>query len=51
MEAAITYSAKDKPLISSVHEWFDAQLADHGPDAMPGMNHGNRHDMHDMHKQ
>ena len=26
------------------------QLADHGPDAMPGMNHGNMHNMHDMQK-
>ena len=39
--AEITYSAEDKALIDAVHQWFDAQLADHGPDAMPGMNHGN----------
>ena len=61
--AEITYSAEDKALIDAIHQWFDAQLADHGPDAMPGMNHGdmqkmhtmpNMHDMqkmHDMHKQ
>jgi hypothetical protein len=52
--AEISYSAEDKSLITAVHEWFDAQLADHGPDAMPGMNHNNMHDMqkmHDMHKQ
>ena len=36
--AAITYSAEDKALITAIHQWFDAQLADHGPDAMPGMN-------------
>ena len=48
--AEITYSAEDKALITAVHEWFDAQLADHGPDAMPGMNHGNMQTMHDMQK-
>lgn len=41
--AEITYSAEDKALINSIHDWFDAQLADHGPDAMHGMNHGNMH--------
>jgi hypothetical protein len=49
--AEITYSAEDEALINAVHEWFDAQLADHGPDAMPGMNHGDMHNMHDMHEQ
>jgi hypothetical protein len=62
--AEIIYSTEDKALITAIHQWFDAQLADHGPaDAMPGMNHGNMqkmhtvpnmHDMqkmHDMHKQ
>ena len=48
--AEITYSAEDKALITAIHQWFDAQLADHGPDAMPGMNHGNMHNMHDMQK-
>ena len=48
--AEITYSAEDKALITAIHQWFDAQLADHGPDAMPGMNHGNMHSMHDMQK-
>lgn len=49
--AEITYSAEDKSLIAAIHDWFNAQLADHGNDAMPGMNHGNMHDMHDSHKQ
>jgi predicted restriction endonuclease len=49
--AEITYSADDKTLVTAIHQWFDAQLADHGPDAMPGMNHGDMHTMHDMHKQ
>lgn len=46
--AEITYSAEAKTLITAVHQWFDAQLADHGPDAMPGMNHGDMQKMHDM---
>jgi len=46
--AEITYAAEDTALITAIHEWFNAQLADHGPDAMPGMNHGNTHNMHDM---
>ena len=46
--AEITYSAEDKALITAIHQWFDAQLADHGSDAMPGMNHGNMQKMHDM---
>jgi hypothetical protein len=44
--AKITYSAEDKTLIAAIHQWFDAQLADHGSDAMSGMHHGNRHNMH-----
>ena len=49
--AEITYSAEDKALITAIHQWFDAQLAEHGPDAMPGMTHGNMQNMHDMHKR
>jgi hypothetical protein len=48
--AEITYSAEDKTLVAAIHQWFDAQLADHGSDAMPGMNHGNMQNMHDMKK-
>ena len=46
--AEIFYSSEDKALVFAIHQWFDAQLADHGPDAMHGINHSN---MHDMHKQ
>jgi hypothetical protein len=46
--AEITYSAEDKALITAIHQWFDAQLADHGSDAVPGMNHGNMQKMHVM---
>ena len=48
--AEITYTVDDKTLIDAVHLWFDAQLADHGPNAMPGMDHGYMHTMHDMQK-
>ncbi len=49
--AEITYSSKDPGLISAIHRWFDAQLADHGPDAIPGHPHGAMHNMNSMHKQ
>lgn len=41
--AEITYSAENQALIAAIHQWFNAQLADHGADAMSGMNHGNMH--------
>jgi len=49
--AEITYSSKEPILIDAIHRWFDAQLADHGPDAVPGHAHGAMHNMHEMHKQ
>jgi hypothetical protein len=44
--AEIVYSSGDPALIAAVHRWFDAQLAEHGPDAMPGHSHGAMHPMH-----
>jgi hypothetical protein len=44
--AGIDYSSDDPALIAAVHRWFDAQLAEHGPDAMPGHPHGATHPMH-----
>ncbi|WP_026611654.1 hypothetical protein [Methylocaldum szegediense] len=44
--AEIAYSSDDPALIAAVHRWFDAQLAEHGPDAMPGHPHGTMHPMH-----
>jgi hypothetical protein len=41
----IIYSSTDQGLIAGIHKWFDAQLADHGPDAMQGNQHGGMHDM------
>jgi len=46
--AEITYSSKEPDLIHAIHRWFDAQLSDHGSDAIPGHGHDA---MHDMHKQ
>lgn len=32
--ASLTYSSKNKQLVKAVHRWFDAQVHDHGHDAM-----------------
>jgi hypothetical protein len=34
--AELRYQTTDAKLISALHDWFDAQLSDHGNDAMPG---------------
>jgi hypothetical protein len=44
--AEIDYASDDPALIAAIHRWFDAQLAEHGPDAMPGHPHGAMHPMH-----
>lgn len=38
--AKLTYKTSDPSLVEALHKWFDAQLADHGKDAMEGHNHG-----------
>ena len=40
--AKITYSAKAPELVAALHAWFDAQLSDHGADAMAGHRHAPR---------
>lgn len=40
--ASLTFQSRDPQLIQAVHDWFDAQLHDHGHDAM---------DMHCPHHQ
>lgn len=45
--AEITYSSEQPGLVDAIHRWFDAQLSDHGSDAIPG--HGAMHNMHNMH--
>jgi len=38
--AEIAYRTKDATLIAALHTWFDAQLSDHGPDAVEGHERG-----------
>ena len=33
--AAISYSSEDSALVQAIHQWFDAQLRDHGEHAQP----------------
>lgn len=40
--AEITYATADPALVGALHRWFDAQLADHGHDAVSG-NHPASH--------
>jgi hypothetical protein len=35
----LTYRSDDPKLVSSLHAWFDAQISDHGADAMDGHMH------------
>lgn len=37
--AELAYRTADPQLVSSLHAWIDAQLSDHGPDAMAGRHH------------
>jgi len=34
--AQLTYATADPVLVAALHEWFDAQVSDHGKDAMAG---------------
>lgn len=45
--AELAYRTADPQLVAALHAWFDAQLSDHGKDAMAG--HGN-HDHDAMHR-
>ena len=36
----LTYKTPDASLVAALHKWFDAQLSDHGKDAMEGHVHG-----------
>jgi hypothetical protein len=37
----LNYKTQDASLVAALHKWFDAQLADHGKDAMEGqISHG-----------
>ena len=37
--AELTYRTADARLVAALHSWFDAQLSDHGADAMEGHSH------------
>jgi hypothetical protein len=39
----IVYTTRTPKLLSALHRWFDAQLSDHGSDAMPGHEHSRMH--------
>lgn len=41
--AELTYRTADPALVAALHEWFDAQVADHGHDAMAGHDHRDMH--------
>jgi hypothetical protein len=41
--AELIYTTKNPKLIAALHAWFDAQLADHGNDAMAGHDHSMMH--------
>lgn len=43
--AELTYRTADAQLVSAIHRWFDAQVSDHGADAMSGHGHHHHDDM------
>ena len=45
--AELTYRTGDAKLVAALHKWFDAQVSDHGADAMAG----HRHHDGEMHKR
>ncbi len=41
--AELHYQSGNPDLVKALHTWFDAQLSDHGADAMAGHHHHHRH--------
>ncbi len=43
--AVLTYRSANREVVAALHQWFDAQLSDHGADAMAGYDHraGHQH--------
>lgn len=37
--AELSYRTSDPMMVAALHKWFDAQLSDHGADAVPGHRH------------
>jgi hypothetical protein len=46
--AELTYRTAEPALTAALHAWFDAQLSDHGADAMAGHRHDHNHARDDM---
>jgi hypothetical protein len=44
----VSYSTANPVLVGALHKWFDAQLSDHGADAMEGHHHDHAK-MHEHH--
>lgn len=44
----VSYSTANPELVTALHKWFDAQLSDHGADAMEGRHHDHAK-MHGQH--
>jgi hypothetical protein len=42
--AELTYRTADTKLATALHKWFDAQVSDHGTDAMAGHIHPHDHE-------
>ena len=41
--AKIVYTTNQPRLVNALHKWFDAQVSDHGHDAMEGHDHSKMH--------
>lgn len=44
--AELSYRTQAPALVAALHQWFTAQVSDHGPDAVVGHHDGHHH--HDM---
>lgn len=44
--AELAYRTRKPELVPALHKWFDAQVSDHGPDAMAGHEHMHRGGAH-----
>jgi hypothetical protein len=42
--AELVFASADHRLVFAIHQWFDAQVADHGHDAMAGHDHEHDHE-------
>jgi hypothetical protein len=49
--AQIRYATSNPALVPALHQWFDAQLSDHGADARKGHAHHHGHQAHQAPRQ